>query len=566
MNRNKRMLSTLLSMSIVLGPISLNYNNVNAYDGTLSDSSMNIYLGVGDRSVAIEDSSLENIPIKDYNCSEKLNKILSEIEYYLVKYNSTSNLVDLYKTFELFGSIIINAEEEDVGLFMSDTVVDSFFKSIREFVYEIPDINISGKAVVDFAKEILFGWRKNKISSDYPEYFMVKGLVKYNEDKNKLIQKELEYLEASYSYMINTSEGNTNSEELPEIEMPNDAPASPPPEIDNGEVPVPEDSEGNNEGVFDKVDKEDSFTIDNYYKKVGNTCILVERKYKDGYVFEQKELSVPKEDYVYCGINDYIFDGVKGNVFNNSGTIIDEDYIMNNQNEDSNKFVFYTVTKDMLTPYYYNTGIKATISETLTYNQLKDVLYQVAIKAKGFSTDTNTKSLSIIEGKPTVIRDDVDIYSKKYIENLFESYKKVGLKIQKESDANQNELEKLIKNNSLITISGDNKEITMKGFYMDGISISVPVQELMGHFGYESRFDDDNNELILTGDNFKLVLKRNMVDYILNGQEGKLPTKVKVVNGEWHVDFSSIMEIMGYTLEWNREELIFQINKKKGDL
>ena len=86
MNRNKRMLSTLLSMSIVLGPISLNYNNVNAYGGTLSDSSMNIYLGVGDRSVAIEDSSLENIPIKDYNCSEKLNKILSEIEYYLVKY------------------------------------------------------------------------------------------------------------------------------------------------------------------------------------------------------------------------------------------------------------------------------------------------------------------------------------------------------------------------------------------------------------------------------------------------------------------------------------------------
>lgn len=565
MKKNRIMLSTVLSTVIISGPISVSYAEVNSYKKIISDESANLYLTNNGAIKSEGADNVENIPVKDYGCSERLNKTLSEIEYYLIKYNNSFNIMDLYKSVELFGEIAIHSTENDIDLFGPDTVVDKFFEAIRSLIYEIPDSSMSGKLVVDFGKEILFGWRKNKVSNEYPEYFMVNGLIKYNLDKHESIQKELDYLGESYNYMVNTAEGNTNSEELPDIDTPDyETPDLPPPDIDNGEEPPGENNnDGGSEDVFDKIEEE-SFTEDSYYKRVGNSCVLVERRYKAGHIFEQKESPVPKGDYVYCGINDYIFDGANGNKFNNnSGTIIDEDYIMNNQNEDSNKFVFYTVTKDSLAPYYYNTGIKATVSETLSYNQLKDVLYQVAIKSGGFSTDTNTKSLTIIEGKPIVVRNDLDVYSKKYVESLLDSYKKVGLKIQKEKPVVQSGLEKLIADNSLITISGDDKEIKMRGFYIDGAYISVPVQELVGHFGYESYYDKKKDELVVTGDNFKLVITRTRADYTLNGKKGKFPTTVKKVNGEWHADFNSIMNILGYNLEWNGEELMFNITKKK---
>lgn len=373
-----------------------------------------------------------NISIKDFGCSEAINKLLSNIEYNLNEYNLSNNLAYLEKSMELFGEIAIVSTEDDLKYFEGETIVYNFFDSIRSSIYSINDKDVSGKYLVKFAREILFGWRKNKISEIYPENYLVIGLVEYNEDKIEDVQPILNDLKISYHYMVNNEEENTDSEDLPGFEEKPDYEIKPLPPGYGGEGNNSSNNSSSSESKddidgenFNSVALGDNINSSSYYKKKGNTCILVETKYKEGIIFEQGEKSVPKEDYVYCGIYDYVFDGVESAINNNTTVIIDEDYLLNTQNEDSDRFIFYTVTKNEAIPYYYNSGIRVNSDGVVSYNQLKDALYQIAIKIDGFSTDSNYKSLFIADGIPIVLTSEKNIYLKQEVESLLDSFKRV---------------------------------------------------------------------------------------------------------------------------------------------
>lgn len=555
MTRKKNYSTTVLSAALVLSSTNIGYAKTNVKESNLQG----IYFSDSKENAEKE----EDVPIKDYGCSDEINAILSQIENKLNQYKITSEIFLLNEIMDLFSDIVKVSKGDDVNLFEEGSVLDTFFIIIRDKIYSIEDEKLAGEMLYEFAEKMLFDWRTNKEMYPYMDYFLTDGIVSFNVGRIDWVQSKLYYIQNAYLEILNSDEEDGEYDELPEIKPPvEEYPEYIPPEIDSGEILPPNNNE--DDDLVDKLEKDDIITVNTYYKKVGNSCTLVERRYKQGYIFEQTSKPVPKEDYVYCGIDDYVFSNVNINKFeNNNGTVIDKDYIMNNQNEDSNKYVYYTINKDSFSPYYYNTGIRATMNETLSYNQLKDVLYQIAITAEGFSTDSNNKSLTILEGRPIVVRKEKDVYNKKEVENLLDSFEKVDILINEDNEVTQNNLDELISNKDLINIVGDGKDFKIRGFYKDGNYVTVSIQELMGHFGYNVKYDKKKDELIVSKDDFKLILKKSTSNYVLNGKKGKFPTEVKNISGDWYVDFDTIMDIIGYDVKWNEKDLSFKISKNK---
>ena len=127
---------------------------------------------------------------------------------------------------------------------------------------------------------------------------------------------------------------------------------------------------------------EELSNLTTYYKKIDNKCYKVTELTKNGNTTEVERKIVDKSEYVYCGIYDYVD---FGDGYASGHIVIDEEYINTNQNELSSYYAYYTVTNNEEAPYYYNTGIRADAnSKTVSYNQLKDIFYHLAIKNKSF--------------------------------------------------------------------------------------------------------------------------------------------------------------------------------------
>ena len=165
---------------------------------------------------------------------------------------------------------------------------------------------------------------------------------------------------------------------------------------------------------------EELSNLTTYYKKIDNKCYKVTELTKNGNTTEVERKIVDKSEYVYCGIYDYVD---FGDGYASGHIVIDEEYINTNQNELSSYYAYYTVTNNEEAPYYYNTGIRADAnSKTVSYNQLKDIFYHLAIKNKSFTIDSNSKSLYIFDGKPIVLNQTVDdSYSQKDIDRLLKT-------------------------------------------------------------------------------------------------------------------------------------------------
>ena len=552
MNKSKKRVLSLIPIVSISMTSTLNTYAVINYN-LLEDNKVNLSV-IKDDEFEIE--GLDKVEIKNFGCSEEVNKALSKIEFLLDNYSINKNTIYLEKAIELFGDIGAVAKEEDLEYFENtESTVYKFFYNIRESIYDIKDESIAGDYLVEFAKEILFGWRKNKISILFTEIYLVMEIIEYNEGKIENIQESLNELKSAYHYMINTNEENTDSEILPEIKYDIEENENiNPPVFDYGQGNIGGE-ENNNDNDKENIDiSNDVFTKNTYYKVKNKACVLVEQEYKNGQLFSEKENYVSKEDYVYCGIYDNIFSNVpvyKPNV------VIDKDYIETNQNEESNEYIFYTITKDKIIPYYYNTGIRVDSDGSTSYNQLKDVFYQLAIKKNEPFVIANEKALFIINGSPIVLSSEKDVYSKNEVENLLSSFNDVGFIIDEKVDNLSVELEEIISSNDYATIKYKEEEYILNNIYFENSFIVASIQEVFGYFGYESKIN--GKKMTITKNGYKLELNLNNNIYILNGEEGILDMSIISKEDGWYLSLENIAKLMGYSVEWNSEELYFEI-------
>lgn len=484
----------------------------------------------------------------------------------LNEYEKTKDKDTLYECFLLFTKIPTEIKDVDLN-FEEGDVFDYIFFTTRNNIYNISNIDLQNVAITYFGECIFTGWRKNKTVTIFKEKYLISELVDFNINKNILSQPRLEYLKFLCEYLEKNPDSNdTNLDDIPEIETN-------PPSDDEGTLipPVGDDSNNSNEGSDNSSNNSNDSNSDSNnifneengyfteYIKKGNSCVEVKTFFKNGIPVSSQELSVSKMEYVKCGIYDYIHSDLSNN-YNN--IIVDKDYIENDQNIFSKYTIHYTINKNSKNTYYFNTGIRTTVSDnSITYNQLKDTLYQVAIKCDGNFIVDNQKALFISEGKPIVIKDSKDDYSKIKVEQLLNSFSKVGLKIMEHSDKKTSTLEDSLINKKIDSIQLNDDEFDLSSpFILIENQLFGPIQEITVLLGAKISLDD--NKLNITKDSTNIVLNINSKEYSINNEEKLFVSQPIIYNSSVYSEVENIVSTLGYELTWDSEFEKIIINKK----
>ncbi|MFJ8531424.1 stalk domain-containing protein [Bacillus sp. NPDC094106] len=294
------------------------------------------------------------------------------------------------------------------------------------------------------------------------------------------------------------------------------------------------------------------------YKQEGSMCYKITTFYADGAQERQEKSEAPKMDYVYCGILDYVDYGSK----NVQQKIPDNwDYLVKAQNSESNLTLQYTIDRQSQKPYYYDTGIRVSLSGTASYEQFKDILYQVAVKSKGHVVEDKGKVLAIVEGKPILIKDIKNEYSKEEIESIFKNFKKVDVRIMETRIGKSQSLEERIVSKQAKNVQIDEKMIELKtNPIVKDERVLLPVEQIAKELG--ATIERKGDILTLKKGN-NVVVYRDKKDFItLNSRDVQTVTSPEYKNDIFMGEIQEMVELFGYNMIWDGETSTIQIKKK----
>lgn len=517
------------------------------------------------------EGEIPNEEIKYFSFDELIAQIKSNLDLY----KKNNDLIHLQKAIEVFGEIPKTSESLTNDIVKNSEDLKNLFETIKLCCYSLDSESNKNYYVQMFAEKIFLGWKYDKNIVYYKDTFLISGLVNYNKDKLSNIQSRLDYLEYVTNYYIEYGDPYPEHETIPEISLP---------ETPLPEVPLPDKDENNgNSGENNSSDSNNNninndnsdvskpnINIDNIYNSVikfeesGGKCYKVEETYNNGIKVASKKILANKSDYVQCSIYDYVNFG--SNIVS-PVVEVDKEYIQNNQNTNSDYYIYYTITKTDKTPYYFNSGIRARIEDmTISYNQLSDVLYQIAIKKEAFNVKSNTKSLFVINGKPIVLnKNKQSDYTNTDIENILNNYPDLGVKIMEDKEFkvmlnNYNE-ENLERNyiENIIIDGNDIKADDIAWIDKESEIIKTSIEMLSQKLGANTKSIDDT--LIITKDGIEIILKNNSEDYYVNGNISSFLDKTYTHKGILISEIADIPKRLGYNVEFDLDKNMLEFKK-----
>lgn len=531
---------TVSQTSLIIPFATINTDNYLIGDNNIETKSQSKYSTY--KSELINDGNLAY--------SDKVFNLLYSSEEKFNEYLEVKDVSLLKKSIDIFCSTtVLLAPENDIELY-EDPNFSSLFYKIRDEIYKIPDYDMQSNLITYYGEKIFIGWRKNKDITLFRDVFLKVELVEYNKDKNQKSQPRLDYLKELCLYFMINPDLDSNSDKIPNgNNYPPNNNQSPPGNNNNGTLPDSGDKNetlpGNQEDNIDSSTSNERF--EEYIKK-NNSCIKKVTFYKNGKATSTKEYPVSKTDYVKCGIYNYVHSNKK-----KPSTIIDRDYINSNQNEESEFTIHFTINKSHKYPYYYNTGIRTSpLDNSVTYNQLKDALYQLSIKSEGFSVTDNDKSLVIIEGKPIVLKKSKEIYSKLEVERLLHSFINAELKILKPKDNGPGTLNNYLSNKKIdkFLFKGETINLTSP-FILVEEQLYGPIQEIATHLGVKTVLKD--NSLTIFNDKTKITLNVNSKSYDVDKKEMIFMSSPIIHNSTIYSIVDVIISELGYEISWDDE-------------
>lgn len=509
------------------------------------------------------------------------NEALSELSDLLNQYKHSNDITLLNKSILVFGEIPRISKSLTNDIVANSEKLKDLFYSIREECYNLDSIKKQEVYTKLFAEEIFLGWKYDKNIKYFKDNFLIKGLIDYNKNRLVNIQERLDYLLYVIDFYEEFGDPFPEYNFIPEIDeqvYPDVPPGGPSDDEDSiyeeddfyddmivtgpnaGDNNQGNDSSNNeNQG---STSPEESSSLTTYYKNISNNCYKITELTKNGHTTEVERILVDKSEYIYCGIYDYVD---FGDGYASGHIVIDEEYINTNQNELSSYYAYYTVTNNEEAPYYYNTGIRAdATSKTVSYNQLKDIFYHLAIKNKSFTIDSNSKSLYIFDGKPIVLNQTVDdSYSQKDIDRLLKPFSQLGVKIMKDEDYKicqtkyeQSQSEKDVNYVDEIIIDGipiyEDKIAWIEG---DVLKVSIKtIADLLS-----AKTEVKNDHLIIKKEDVKITLYNKQKEYTVNNENKSFISNVSIKKGNYISELADIPELLGYDVEFNssNNNLIF---------
>lgn len=236
-------------------------------------------------------------------------------------------------------------------------------------------------------------------------------------------------------------------------------------------------------------------------------------------------------------------------------------YYTSDQNPLSKWTIHYTVNKDEATPYYYDTGIRVNENKEATYEQFKDVLLIIAGKMDGHLVEDKGKILVVVEGKPIVVYDSKETYSKKELETLFEEFEKVDIRIMETSIGKAGSLEEQIVSKQVKTVRIDGKEIALDTLpIVKNERALLPLEEIVYALG--GKMTTSNNTYHATKNGNNVIFRSNDKLVYVNGKRITMNNAPVYEDGVLMAEVSSLATAFGYNMVWDSDTSTITFEKR----
>lgn len=232
------------------------------------------------------------------------------------------------------------------------------------------------------------------------------------------------------------------------------------------------------------------------------------------------------------------------------------------EEERSNNTLHYTVSKGTDDVYFYDTGIRVDKDGNASYQQVKDVLYQLAIRSEGYLAEDEGKFLIVVEGKPVLVREEKATYNKAEIEAMFKSFKSVEMRIMPTRIGTTASLEEQLVSGKEQTVKVNGKDANLKHHPMieDG-QVLLSIEELAALL--QLKYESDKTKHTVSKDDHRIVYEENVKAVTVDGKVKELSTP-SVLNKEGALmgDITELLNLFGVDMIWDEEDSAILLETK----
>lgn len=325
-------------------------------------------------------------------------------------------------------------------------------------------------------------------------------------------------------------------------------------------VAKPDDYTINYDGEFFIAESTD-------FLRVGDGCHKVVYRYdKDGTLISSIDETLDKSYNAFCGIGEESdikiedWNAVHDSRYNLAddiwGAMDDTD-----KNKDSNRTLQFTLDKTQEVPYYYDSGLKASTNDTVTFNQIKSLFNQIFIKAKGYVVNDKDKVLLIVDGKPIVAVKKESGYTVKDIEDMFAPLSEIGVKID-DIKTNRTDIDTALMESNLkqFRLHGDIIKLS-NPITTEGKSIQMPIAELGKNLGYT--VEESNNKVVLKrsfyGKDIEIEYTEGTAKVEVNGTKIVLDSTTRIEDDVLYADATMVVRTLGLGIYFDEKDNFTEI-------
>lgn len=229
--------------------------------------------------------------------------------------------------------------------------------------------------------------------------------------------------------------------------------------------------------------------------------------------------------------------------------------------EESNLTLQYSVNKNDSFPVYVDTGLFTDIDGNAQYQDVYDVLYQIAINTTdGYLVEDSDKLLVIAEGRPVYILEEKEEYSQEELEGFFESFETIELLVAETRIGTSDSLEWQLRTNQAQNVLIDDEEVELiTSPDIRGDRVVLPVIEMMEAVG--ATIEEDYDYITARYDEFVITFEGGVAEARINDELVSL--EVPVEHNEQGVVTTNLMPVfaeIGIDAVWDEQESMLVLN------
>lgn len=278
------------------------------------------------------------------------------------------------------------------------------------------------------------------------------------------------------------------------------------------------------------------------YSQKNGACYVTTKYYKNGKLIRTENAKATGSDLASCmtmsetphkNPDDVKFSGY--NPYDSNDRKALRDKLKAEEKEKSDVIlgdltIQYTFDKNDESPYYYDTGIQIAKSKAVTFEQARNALHIISVKAKGQFVEDSNQVLALVDGQ--VIR--IESYEKEVAFAEFEKnfeLTNVGVKVQDTRSETKQEIIDLIEIKGVQSIVVKDKVLELDAKpIIDNNIVLFPAEQLVKEIGGKISENVENKtwNVSINGQEIVYTIDKNTA--ILNGEEIGLTVPVRYNN------------------------------------